>query len=88
MIWFSDDVVIPDMVYEHNLKTLRAIPLDEDDENSDTLGPSATTDASPLLLIQRSIATVLEPYIQPDGLVSSALEHAGSIEHIMDFTIT
>ena len=65
MIWFSEDVVVPDMVYEHYLKTLRAIPLDEDDENSDIRGPSATTDASPLLPIQRHIATVLEPFFRP-----------------------
>lgn len=88
MIWFSEDVVVPDMVYEHYLKTLCAIPLDEDDENSDTRGPSATTDASPLLPIQRNIATILEPFFQPNGLVSLALEYASSIEHIMDFTIT
>ena len=84
MIWSSEDVVVPDMVYEHYLKTLCAIPLDEDDENSDTRGP---TDASPLLPIQRNIATVLQPFFQPNGLVSSALEHANSVEH-MDFTIT
>jgi dynein heavy chain 1 len=87
MIWFSEDVIVPDMVYEHYLKTLRSIPLDEDDENSDSRGPSAT-DASPLLPIQCTVATTLEPFFQPNGLVSSALEHAGSIEHIMDFTVT
>jgi len=44
MIWFSEDVVVPDMVYDHYIQTLRSIPLDEDDENSDSRGPSATAD--------------------------------------------
>ena len=88
MIWFSEDVVVPDMMYDHYLQTLCSIPLDEDDENSDSRGPSATADTSPLLPIQRAVATNLEPFFQPNGLVSSALEHTGSIEHIMDFTAT
>jgi dynein heavy chain 1 len=27
MIWFSEDVVVPDMVYDHYIQTLRSIPL-------------------------------------------------------------
>ncbi|KAG5220562.1 dynein heavy chain protein [Salix suchowensis] len=94
MIWFSDDVVTPSMVYQNYLATLSTNPLDADDEDAaDTLRrrtePSATDAASsPHLNTQKLIATILERYFEPGDLVSSALEFAESIEHIMDFTVT
>ena len=33
MIWFSDDVVEPSMVYKHYLDTLSNIPLDAEDDD-------------------------------------------------------
>lgn len=35
---------------------------------------------------QRDIATILEQYVQPDGLVERCLNFASKLEHIMDFT--
>ncbi|KIJ45695.1 hypothetical protein M422DRAFT_778888 [Sphaerobolus stellatus SS14] len=94
MIWFSDDIVEPSMVYRNYLDTLTAVALDADDEESfenpsrraePTPGESNT---SPNLEVQRSIATILEPFFAADGLVNEALVQAESIEHIMDFTAT
>jgi dynein heavy chain 1 len=82
MIWFSGDVVSPDMLYRHYLDGLRTNPLDADEDETFGGGSGGGTD----LTTQRSIADLLEPFFAPDGLVNAALAFAGSIEHIMDFT--
>ncbi|KAL5535276.1 DYN1_2 [Sanghuangporus sanghuang] len=95
MIWFSEDVVEPDMVCRHYLDTLSTVPLDADEDES--LEPSAVrrTDTitsessdSPNLRTQKEIAGILEQYFAEGDLVSSALSFAESVEHIMDFTTT
>jgi dynein heavy chain 1 len=92
MIWFSDDVVESSMVYQQYLDTLASIPLDGDDEDStDILGrrADATADpSSPHLATQKQVANILQPYFADGELVTSALEFAANIEHIMDFTTT
>lgn len=84
MIWFSGDVVSPDMLYRHYLDGLRATPLDA--EEDDAFGGGGASSVGSNLTTQRSIADLLEPFFAPDGLANAALEFAGSIEHIMDFT--
>ncbi|KAF8060992.1 dynein heavy chain protein 1 [Lyophyllum atratum] len=91
MIWFSEDVVDPSMVYRNYLSTLASVPLDADDEDTDALGRRADpsdANASANLTTQRQIASILERYFADDELVSAALTFAESIEHIMDFTAT
>ncbi len=92
MIWFSEDIVEPAMIYRQYLNSLAAVPLDaDDDETPSFTGRRAEdgTDASSInLSTQKQIATVLEPYFSDGELVTSALEYASGIEHIMDFTTT
>jgi dynein heavy chain 1, cytosolic len=93
MIWFSEDVVEPPMVYKHYLSTLSAVALDADeDEAADVIGrrTDITADASVSanLATQQQVAAILEPYFADGDLVSSSLTFAESIEHIMDFTAT
>jgi dynein heavy chain 1 len=94
MIWFSEEVVEPSMVYRHYLGTLSSIPLDADDEDAvDLISRRADVIASdsPIssnLVTQKQVATILERYFADGELVSLALEFAESIEHIMDFTVT
>ena len=93
MIWFSEDVVEPAMVYRHYLDTLSNIPLDAEEDDADIPGRRmdvATVDptSSANMATQKQIATILEPYFADGDLVSSALTYAESIEHIMDFTVT
>ncbi|KIY45226.1 dynein heavy chain protein 1 [Fistulina hepatica ATCC 64428] len=93
MIWFSDDVIEPSMVYRNYLATLSAIPLDADDEEAadalarriDILSPDTS---STNLETQKEISTMLHRYFSQGDLVDSALKHAESFEHIMDFTAT
>ncbi|KAI0639011.1 dynein heavy chain [Trametes polyzona] len=93
MIWFSEDVVEPAMVFRHYLDTLSTVPLDaEDDEAAEIPGrradPAAETPASPHLATQKEIASILEPFFADGELIMSALQYAETIEHIMDFTTT
>jgi dynein heavy chain 1 len=91
MIWFSDDVVEPSMVYRNYLLTLSTVPLDADDDDMpDAIarrtepGDTETTN----LNTQKQVASILERYFSDGELVDSALSFADSIEHIMDFTVT
>ena len=91
MIWFSEDIVEPQMVYRHYLSTLASVPLDADDEDStDVIGRNLSSDATATanLETQKQIATILERYFAEGDLVSAALAQADTIEHIMDFTAT
>ncbi|KAG2160116.1 dynein heavy chain and region D6 of dynein motor-domain-containing protein [Suillus bovinus] len=94
MIWFSEDVIEPSMVYRHYLNTLSTVPLDADDEDAvdmpgrrtDPLAADASHSAN--LATQIQIASILERYFGDGDLVDSALTFAESIDHIMDFTST
>ncbi|XP_016305378.1 LOW QUALITY PROTEIN: cytoplasmic dynein 1 heavy chain 1-like [Sinocyclocheilus anshuiensis] len=90
MVWFSEDVLSTDMIFNNFLARLRSIPLDEGEDEAQRMR-KATEDegeeaASPMLQIQRDAAAVLQPYFTSTGLVIKALEHASKMEHIMDFT--
>jgi dynein heavy chain 1 len=86
MIWFSEDVIDPSMVYRHYLNKLLSVPLDADDADaadvlgrrSDILG--AESSGSAHLATQVQIAGILERYFADGELVSSALEFAESID--------
>lgn len=100
MIWFSEDVLTTEMIFENFFARLRNIPLEDlDDDLSSSLAAYMTTtkttattkpeqdDAvSDSLQIQRNFAQILQNYFSPDGLVKRALEFASKQEHIMDFT--
>ena len=92
MIWFSEDVVEPPMIYRQYLDSLAAVPLDaEDEEASGLIGrrvEESADESSLNLTSQKQIATILEPFFSDGELVGAALEYASSIEHIMDFTMT
>jgi dynein heavy chain 1 len=94
MIWFSEDVIEPPMVYRHYLHTLSSVPLDADDEDAveatsrraDLVSSESSTSAN--LATQIQIAGILERFFGDGDLVSAALSFAESMEHIMDFTVT
>ncbi len=90
MIWFSDDVVEPSMVFRHYLDTLSTVPLDAEDEEAAELArrPDGEGTGSPHLATQKQIAAILEPFFGEGELIMSALQYAETIEHIMDFTVT
>ncbi len=98
MIWFSDDIVRPSMLYSRYLTGLRSTPIElEDDELTSAVAArraaaaaattsSGSNEVSPDLLVQRAVADALAPFFEDDGLVNGALEFARTVPHIMDFT--
>ncbi|TFY78308.1 hypothetical protein EWM64_g5702 [Hericium alpestre] len=93
MIWFSEDVVEPQMVFRQYLDALASVPLDAEDDDALELPGRRVDDLNSdaqnaNLSTQKMIANMLERYFGEGELVSSALEYASSIEHIMDFTTT
>lgn len=81
MIWFSHDVVVPSMLYNHYLSTLESTAVDADDDET------ATPTASPRLATQRQIAQIYRKHFEDDGIVEQAIAQASEISHIMDFTM-
>ncbi|XP_044127627.1 cytoplasmic dynein 1 heavy chain 1 isoform X1 [Bufo gargarizans] len=90
MVWFSEDVLSTDMIFNNFLARVRSIPLDEGEDEAQRMRKGKEDEgdesASPMLQIQRDAATVLQPYFTSSGLVIKALEHAFKLEHIMDLT--
>ncbi|XP_047193613.1 cytoplasmic dynein 1 heavy chain 1 isoform X1 [Scophthalmus maximus] len=89
MVWFSEDVLSTDMIFNNFLARIRSIPLDEGEDEAQRKRKGTEDEeetASPMLQIQRDVAAILQPYFTSTGLVIKALEHASKMEHIMDFT--
>merc|ERR550539_83962 len=87
MVWFSEDVLKTEMICENFLARLQNIPLEEGE--NDILSGRDKVDAnevSPTVKTQRDVASTLTPYFSSDGLVKGCLQHASTLEHIMDFT--
>lgn len=87
MVWFSEDVLSTEMIFENYMLRLKNIPLEEgEDESFGKKSENKEDILSPTLQIQVDVASILQPYLAPDGLVVRCLEYAMEQEHIMDFT--
>ncbi|XP_075232643.1 dynein heavy chain, cytoplasmic isoform X3 [Lycorma delicatula] len=93
MVWFSEDVLSTEMIFENYLARLRHIPLEESDDDSLGFAPKKTQsevlkeeEISPAMQVQFDVAGILQSHFSPDGLVVRCLEYAMKQEHIMDFT--
>lgn len=97
MVWFSEDILSTEMIFENFLLKLRNVSVEESDDDSTvrsqqmaTGGAAGAEDAeeevSASLQIQRDSASILQPYFAPDGLVNKCMEFGNRIDHIMDYT--
>ncbi|BES93792.1 dynein heavy chain [Nesidiocoris tenuis] len=91
MVWFSEDVLSTEMIFENYLLRLRNIPLEESDDDSLGFAPKKMQGekeegVSPAMQVQNDVANALQSYFSPDGLVVKCLEYAMRQEHIMDLT--
>lgn len=91
MVWFSEDVLSLDIIFENFLSRLRDIPIDEDEETRRAMigaisGPRKIDTLSPTLQVQRDCADLLAPHFNSNSLVPRCLQYAETLEHIMDFT--
>ncbi|XP_052769398.1 cytoplasmic dynein 1 heavy chain 1-like isoform X2 [Mya arenaria] len=86
MVWFSEDVLSVEMVFENYLLRLRNIPLEDEDMEYKPTGKQEEEIISPNMQVQKDCAVALSTDLTSDGLVNRCLEFAVSLEHIMDFT--
>ncbi|KAK6191509.1 hypothetical protein SNE40_003176 [Patella caerulea] len=82
MVWFSEDVLSTDMIFENFLEQLRHVHVEEIEEE---FGAKEESE-SPALAVQRDAATIFQPFFTSDGLVIRSMEFAVNLDHVMDFT--
>ena len=97
MVWFSEDILSTEMIFENFLMKLRHVSVDDADDDTSGhvraiapggVAPAETQedDVSPTLLVQRDCASILMPYFSPDGLVNKCFKHCTPLDHITDYT--
>lgn len=86
MVWFSEDVLSTEMIFENYVLRLKNIPLEESEEGFGKKSDMKEDMLSPTLQLQLDVVNLLQPFLAPDGLVVRCLEYAMEQEHIMDFT--
>ncbi|XP_018494643.2 dynein heavy chain, cytoplasmic [Galendromus occidentalis] len=89
MIWFSEDVLSTQMICQNYFNKLRAIPLEEDEDNKTIRSKNKEDNdtISPILTLQKDMAAILLPHFAEGDLVTKAMEFAKDhLDHIMDFT--
>ncbi|XP_076442165.1 cytoplasmic dynein 1 heavy chain 1-like isoform X5 [Babylonia areolata] len=92
MVWFSEDVLSTDMIFEHYIQTLQNVPLEESEEDARYMSRTAGSaegkedQVSPTLQVQRDAASVLQPFFSLDGIIIKCLEFGKELDHIMDYT--
>uniref|UniRef100_T1JGT9 Dynein heavy chain, cytoplasmic n=1 Tax=Strigamia maritima TaxID=126957 RepID=T1JGT9_STRMM len=94
MVWFSEDVLSTEMIFENFLLRLRSIPMEEVEEEpylrkrdlESSVSSKAEDALSPTIQVQRDVANILMPFFASDGLVNRCLEFCAKQEHVMDFT--
>merc|ERR1719193_188369 len=86
MVWFSEDVLSTEMIFNNYLSKLKQIPLEGEDESFNMGRDKREEEISPTLQVQNDVATIINPFFSPDNLVAKCLEYSATQEHIMDFT--
>ncbi|XP_072172912.1 cytoplasmic dynein 1 heavy chain 1-like [Diadema setosum] len=90
MVWFSEDVLSTELIFENFLTRLRNVPLEEGEDaimkKSKDAGEKEDV-LSPVMQVQVDSANVLGPHFASDGIAMRCLEYAAKQDqHIMDFT--
>ncbi|KHJ86169.1 ATPase family protein, partial [Oesophagostomum dentatum] len=78
MVWFSDEVVTTEMMFEHYLAKLRNVSIESEVVIAEDAAPTRS------VTIQRQAAAALQSHFSPDGLVPLALQYAlANLDHVM-----
>ena len=80
MVWFSEDTVTCHMMFTNYLQTLRMVAFDELDE--DTTSQTAVN----ALSIQKQVADVVQNIFENGDFLTSSIDEAQRLNHIMRFT--
>lgn len=86
MVWFSNDVVSQEMMFEHYLRRLKQ-------DEYDSLGADPTEekekkrDDDPLSIVRRQCVECIRPLFEgTDSFVSKSVNYAETLPHVMEFT--
>ncbi|KIH48334.1 hypothetical protein ANCDUO_21598, partial [Ancylostoma duodenale] len=78
MVWFSEEVVTTEMMFEHYLSRLRNVSIESEAVIAEDAAPTRA------VTLQRQAATALQSHFSPDGLVPLALNYAiANLDHVM-----
>ncbi|KAJ3389103.1 hypothetical protein HDU92_001163 [Lobulomyces angularis] len=86
MVWFSDDVVSLEMLFENYLLSLKSKSLEDVDEEIVGRGKEADSTNAETMRTQKEVSDILRKYFYNDNLIGKVLKQAFTLEHIMDFT--
>ena len=90
MVWFSEETLSPQAMFEWYLTRLRGYALDDADTFDVTKRPRrvpSDDSSSSTMQVQRDAAEVFAPlFLAPGSLVTQALDKAAELVHIMEFT--
>ncbi|XP_041352869.1 LOW QUALITY PROTEIN: cytoplasmic dynein 1 heavy chain 1-like [Gigantopelta aegis] len=90
MVWFSEDVLSTDMIFDYYLQKLMYVPVEESEDDTWRRmgggGDGKDDLLSPTLRIQQDAKAVFTPFFASNGLINKSIEYAATLEHVMDFT--
>ncbi|KAJ3071427.1 hypothetical protein HDU98_005356 [Podochytrium sp. JEL0797] len=89
MVWFSEDVISLPMIFSHYFERLKNVSLEDGEVLSadvKDLEEEEDGEVSEGVATQRRVADTIQTHFRDSGFVERALEHAETLEHIMDFT--
>lgn len=86
MVWFSEEVVTMEMLFDNYLSRLNTQPLSMENETYSSISVSENNRLR-FLEIQQACTQFLSIHMAADGLVSTTLEYAMKhVDHIMEPT--
>ncbi|CAI4230233.1 unnamed protein product [Auanema sp. JU1783] len=84
MVWFSEEVIHIDMLFDHYLERLNNVSIDTEVTVGGNLNLVGEGTPTRPIFVQRCAANALRPHFQPDGIVPISLSYAISkLDHIM-----
>ncbi|EDV24404.1 uncharacterized protein TRIADDRAFT_24890 [Trichoplax adhaerens] len=87
MVWFSEDVLTCDMIFQNFLLKLRNVAVDENEDDIRIgTGAQDKEEISSCIQVQRDCAAIIEPFFTADGIIMKAIHYAVKLDHIMEFT--
>ncbi|RMX44013.1 hypothetical protein pdam_00012965 [Pocillopora damicornis] len=88
MVWFSEDVLSTEMIFDNHLLQMKKVPVEEVEEEIRRIKPQGKAEdaLSPTMQVQCDFVDIIHEHFSSNGLVVKSLEFAFKQEHIMDFT--
>ncbi|CAH3116472.1 unnamed protein product [Pocillopora meandrina] len=88
MVWFSEDVLSTEMIFDNHLFQMKKVPVEEVEEEIRRIKPQGKAEdaLSPTMQVQCDFVDIIHEHFSSNGLVVKSLEFAFKQEHIMDFT--